>query len=140
MSTLEGEPPYVAGVQLARVLVSYREPGTGGVRIGYAPTLAEALDQVFGTGTGAVATAPGGDATTPPPPGGQPPAPAPPGAPPAPPPAASDQLTAAVLELNDALANLREAQRTGDFTAYGAALDRLQQAIDAYLAAGGTPR
>ncbi|PQP13160.1 hypothetical protein, partial [Rhodococcus opacus] len=98
----------------------------------------EALDQVFGTGTGAVATAPGGDATTPPPTGGQPPAPPPPGAP-APPPATSDQLTAAVLELNDALANLREAQRTGDFTAYGAALDRLQQAIDTYLAAGGTP-
>ncbi|MFD6059875.1 UPF0182 family protein [Rhodococcus wratislaviensis] len=125
--------------QLARVLVSYREPGTGGVRIGYAPTLAEALDQVFGTGTGAVATAPGGDATTPPPTDGQPPASPPPGAPPAPPPGTSDQLTAAVLELNDALANLREAQRTGDFTAYGAALDRLQQAIDTYLAAGGTP-
>ncbi|MFC9549569.1 UPF0182 family protein [Rhodococcus sp. NPDC056960] len=124
--------------QLARVLVSYREPGTGGVRVGYAPTLAEALDQVFGAGTGAVATTPGGDATTPPPIGGQPPAP-PPGAPPAPPPAASDQLTAAVLELNAALANLREAQHTGDFTTYGAALDRLQQAIDTYLAAGGTP-
>ncbi|PQP15913.1 membrane protein, partial [Rhodococcus opacus] len=99
----------------------------------------EALDQVFGTGTGAVATAPGGDATTPPPTGGQPPAPPPPGAPPAPPPATSDQLTAAVLELNNALANLREAQHTGDFTTYGAALDRLQHAIDTYLAAGGTP-
>ena len=57
--------------QLSRVLVSMREPGaTGGVRVGYAPTLAEALDQVFGPGTGRVATAPGGDpATAPPPPG-----------------------------------------------------------------------
>lgn len=52
--------------QLSRVLVSLREPRTGGgVRVGYAPTLAEALDQVFGPGTGGVATAPGGDAATP---------------------------------------------------------------------------
>ncbi|MHC3367950.1 UPF0182 family protein [Rhodococcus aetherivorans] len=54
--------------QLSRVLVSYREPSAGGVRVGYAPTLAEALDQVFGAGTGRMATAPGGDAATPPPP------------------------------------------------------------------------
>lgn len=45
-------------------------------------------------------------------------------------------MTAAVLELNDALADLREAQHTGDFTSYGAALDRLQRAIDGYLASG----
>ena len=32
--------------QLSRVLASFREPGAGGVRVGYAPTLAEALDQV----------------------------------------------------------------------------------------------
>ncbi|MBD0322960.1 MAG: UPF0182 family protein, partial [Aldersonia sp.] len=53
--------------QLSRVLVSYREPGAlGGVKVGYAPTLAEALDQVFGSGAGRAATAPGGDATAPP--------------------------------------------------------------------------
>ena len=125
--------------QLARVLVSYREPGTGGVRVGYAPTLAEALDQVFGAGTGRAATAPGGDAATAPPPTPEAtPPPAEQGAPPAPPPAGSEQLTAAVLELNAALASLREAQHTGDFTTYGAALDRLQRAIDGYLAAGGS--
>ncbi|WP_234883317.1 hypothetical protein, partial [Mycobacterium tuberculosis] len=56
--------------QLSRVLVSVREPRTeGGVRVGYAPTLAESLDQVFGPGTGRVATAPGGDAASAPPPG-----------------------------------------------------------------------
>lgn len=55
--------------QLARVLVSYREPGTGGVRVGYAPTLGEALDQVFGPETGNMATAPGGGPGAPPPPG-----------------------------------------------------------------------
>ncbi|MDJ0419834.1 hypothetical protein QNA29_36470 [Rhodococcus opacus] len=47
-------------------------------------------------------------------------------------------MTTAVIELNTALANLRDAQHTGDFTSYGAALDRLQQAIDNYLAAGGS--
>lgn len=126
--------------QLSRVLVSYREPGTGGVRVGYAPTLAEALDQVFGAGTGRAATAPGGDAATAPPSDPQA-TPAPPveGAAPIPaPPAGPADLTAAVLELNDALASLREAQHTGDFTAYGTALDRLQRAIDGYLAAGGS--
>ncbi|MEV0948234.1 UPF0182 family protein [Rhodococcus sp. NPDC049939] len=122
--------------QLSRVLVSYRDPGTGGVLVGYAPTLAEALDQVFGIGTGVAATAPGGDAATAPPsetlPAPQEITPAPPGVP------VPEELTAAVLELNDALANLREAQRTGGFTSYGTALDRLQQAIDAYLDAGGS--
>ncbi|MGA9869664.1 MAG: UPF0182 family protein, partial [Rhodococcus sp. (in: high G+C Gram-positive bacteria)] len=52
--------------QLTRVLVSYREPGSdGGVRVGYAARLSEALDQVFGSGTGTAATAPGGDAADP---------------------------------------------------------------------------
>ncbi|QTJ67239.1 UPF0182 family protein [Rhodococcus sp. ZPP] len=124
--------------QLSRVLVSYREQGTGGVRVGYAPTLAEALDQVFGAGTGRAATAPGGDAATPPPPGSEA-TPPQEGAEPVSPPVPSQELTAAVLELNDALADLREAQHTGDFTSYGAALDRLQRAIDGYLASGGNP-
>ena len=114
--------------QLARLLVSYREPGTGGVRIGYAPTLAEALDQVFGPGTGEAAPAPARAG-----------APAPsPGQPAAPP--SIDALTAAVTELDDALAALRQAQRTGDFTAYGTALDRLHTAVDHYRTAGGSPR
>ncbi|MFD6064134.1 UPF0182 family protein [Rhodococcus wratislaviensis] len=129
--------------QLSRVLVSYREPGTGGVRVGYAPTLAEALDQVFGAGTGRAATAPGGDAATPAPP------PAPPGteAPPpqqqdtpaptapAPAPAPADVATA-VDELDAALANLRTAQDSGDYAAIVAALARLQKAVDAYQTAG----
>ncbi|ULD38889.1 UPF0182 family protein [Rhodococcus qingshengii] len=120
--------------QLSRVLVSYREPGTGGVRVGYAPTLAEALDQVFGSGTGTIATPPGGDAraapSSPPtvgatpPDGGEPPS------------VDQDALTDAVVELNRALAEVRLAQQQG-FAAYGAALERLQSAIDTYLANGG---
>lgn len=112
--------------QLSRVLVSYREPGTGGVRVGYAPTLAEALDQVFGPGTGTIATAPGGDAAAAPPVDPAPPTAVEPGT----------DLTGAVTELNRALAELRDAQQSG-FGSYGDALDRLQQAIDAYLQAGG---
>lgn len=98
--------------QLARLLVGYREPGaTGGVRVGYAPTLAEALDQVFGSGTGHVATAPGGGPGPPPP---QPPTAVGPVAPPAP-----DRA-----ELDAALTQLREA------------VDRLQRAIDNYPTGG----
>ena len=127
--------------QLSRVLVSYREPGTGGVRVGYARTLAQALDQVFGPGTGRAATAPGGDAATAPPPG----APDPAASPLAPPPdvgglTTPDPPTAdatAAVELKAALEQLRDAQRRGDFSAFGAALDRIQQAVDAYLTSGG---
>ncbi|AII03693.1 hypothetical protein EP51_03320 [Rhodococcus opacus] len=45
--------------------------------------------------------------------------------------------TAAAVELKAALEQLRDAQRRGDFSAFGAALDRLQQAVDAYLTSGG---
>jgi uncharacterized protein len=117
--------------QLSRVLVSVREPRAGGgVRVGYAPTLAEALDQVFGPGTGRAATAPGGDALTAPPPETGRPAPQRP-APPlpallpgAPPPAHGDSA-ATLAELKEALAQMREV------------LDRLQRAVDAYEPPGG---
>ncbi|WP_330253569.1 UPF0182 family protein [Nocardia sp. NBC_00565] len=101
--------------QLARVLVSYRDPGTGGVRVGYAPTLAEALDQVFGANTGRLATAPGGGPAAPPPPGQQPASP-----PPAPPPGESPQAVdqAKIAELNAQIEAIR------------AALDRLQQQLN----------
>ncbi|MEU2037020.1 UPF0182 family protein [Nocardia niwae] len=100
--------------QLARVLVSYREPGTGGVLVGYAPTLAEALDQVFGPGTGRFAT----------PPGGGPGAPLPPGQQPAAPPAAQPPAQAAppdrakIAELNAQIDEIR------------AALERLQKQLN----------
>jgi uncharacterized protein len=109
--------------QLARVLTSFREPGAGGVRVGYAPTLAEALDQVFGPGTGRAATAPGGDAATAPPQAGHPPA-APPVTAAAPPPAPGDSPVT-LAELKEALAELRTA------------LDRLERAVDAHENAGG---
>ncbi|MEE2031228.1 UPF0182 family protein [Rhodococcus chondri] len=131
--------------QLSRVLVSYREPGTGGgVRIGYGPTLAGALDQVFGQGVGDAATAPGGEAQ----PtaevedqtrgevadGAAPEQPAQSPVPAAPVPANRD---AAVAELGAALEELGNAQRSGDFEAYGRALERVQQAVEAYESTGG---
>ena len=109
--------------QLARVLVSFREPrADGGVRIGYAPTLAEALDQVFGPGAGRAATAPGGDAATAPPPQRSAP---PPGVPPVVARPGPGESPATVAELREALAELREA------------LDRLQRAVDAFERPGG---
>ncbi|MBY6678184.1 MULTISPECIES: UPF0182 family protein [unclassified Rhodococcus (in: high G+C Gram-positive bacteria)] len=132
--------------QLSRVLVSYREPGAGGgVRVGYAATLAEALDQVFGSGTGSVATAPGGEATEPQPDNGSStgttPAPTE-GSATTPPstsaaPAAPVDRTAAVNNLNSALAAVRTAQQSGDFAQLGTAFDNLQRAIDQYNSTGG---
>ncbi|TXG92607.1 membrane protein [Rhodococcus rhodnii] len=124
--------------QLSRVLVSYREgPPSNSIRVGYAPTLSEALDQVFGAGTGAAATDPVTDA---PAEGGtpagsegaapQPTEPAEPAAPAAP----SGDRDSAVAELDSSLAALRQAQQSGDFGAYGAALDRVQRAVAAYEA------
>ncbi|MGK8523929.1 UPF0182 family protein [Nocardia asteroides] len=101
--------------QLARVLVSYREPGTGGVLVGYAPTLAEALDQVFGPGTGRLATPPGGGPGAPLPPGQQP---APQQAPPPQAQAPSPQDQAKIAELNAQIDEIR------------AALERLQKQLN----------
>ncbi|MFD4405443.1 UPF0182 family protein [Nocardia sp. NPDC058499] len=99
--------------QLARILVSYRDPATAGVRVGYAPTLAEALDQVFGAETGNLATAPGGSPAAPPPPG------RPPSAPPPPPEQAPPPLDeATITELNAQIEAIRDA------------LDRIQQQLN----------
>ena len=106
------------------------EAQEGLVRVGYAPTLAEALDQVFGPGTGRVATVPGGDAATAPPPQAAPPERlGTPSATAAPPPAAAPSTPGnaptTAAELRQALAELR------------VALDRLEKAVDAYETAGG---
>ncbi|WP_370010184.1 UPF0182 family protein [Nocardia cyriacigeorgica] len=107
--------------QLARMLVSYRDPGTGGVRVGYAPTLAEALDQVFGPETGNLATAPGGGPGAPPPPGR--PRPAPPSGPVPPQIQGVDEAT--IAELNAQIDAIRDA------------LDRIQQQVEGLPRPGG---
>ena len=133
------EPLYVEGRAsnsfplLRKVLVAY------GTRVGYADTLSEALDQVFGAGAGqsatdggqgstdggtsspttAPSTTPAPKPTSPPPAGGS----APPG------------LDAAVADINSAIADLAAAQKSGNFEAQGKALADLQKAVDAYRAA-----
>ncbi|MGV9541828.1 UPF0182 family protein [Nocardia beijingensis] len=99
--------------QLARVLVSYRDPGTGGVLVGYAPTLAEALEQVFGPATGRLAT----------PPGGGPGAPLPPGQQPAAPPAAQPPAQAPPVD------QAKIAELNAQIDAIRAALERLQKQL-----------
>jgi hypothetical protein len=129
------EPLYVEGTGensfplLQKVLVNY------GDRVGYANTLAEALDQVFGAGAGQAAV--DSDETT-----GQPDAPATPAPSPAPPAdggtadtASTPGMQQAVDAINSALAALETAQRNGDFAGQGQALEDLQAAVTAYQTA-----
>jgi uncharacterized protein len=128
------EPLYVEGTGensfplLQKVLVNY------GDRVGYADTLSEALDQVFGAGAGESATDSDGTPEAP-----EDPAPTTPTEPPAPPAdggtTASPALDDAVAGITDALDALEQAQRNGDFAAQGQALADLQAAVDAYQAA-----
>jgi uncharacterized membrane protein (UPF0182 family) len=113
--------------QLARVLVSF------GKRVGFAPTLNEALDQVFGPGSGAAATGPeGGAPTTSTSPPASPPTNAPPAAGGG---GSSAELDEAVRAMTAALAHLRTAQQSGDFVEQGKALAELDAAAKRYEAA-----
>jgi uncharacterized membrane protein (UPF0182 family) len=129
------QPLYVEGTGnnsfplLRKVLVNY------GDRVGYANTLSEALDQVFGAGAGESAVD-GGDVEEEPDTGTPEPTPTPT------PPAegggetgSTPELTQAVENLDAALQALADAQRSGSFTAQGEALDELQAAVEAYQAA-----
>lgn len=129
------EPVYIeranqdaAFPQLNRVLVAY------GDRIGYAPTLREALNQVFGAGAGDATTTPNREAA-PPAQGATPPdAAAAPGG------TTSPQMSQAITEIADALERLRKAQADGDFAAQGDALADLDAAtkkFDSALAESG---
>jgi uncharacterized membrane protein (UPF0182 family) len=141
------EPLYVRGTGeggfplLQKVLVNF------GDRIGYADTLEEALDQVFGPGAGEGA---GGDNPSPENPSSSPTSPTTTPSSPttaSPPPdgggTSSPALDQAVEAINSALDDLAAAQRSGDFKAQGDALAALQDAVEAYQAAeraaGETP-
>jgi uncharacterized membrane protein (UPF0182 family) len=132
------EPLYVRGAGdsgfplLQRVLVNF------GDRIGYADTLADALNQVFGQGAGEVANDSDEEPSTDEPTGTPTPTPTSPSSPTtsAPPPdgggAPSADLSDEVAAINDALDALADAQRSGDFAAQGQALEDLQAAVEAY--------
>ena len=131
--------------RLIRVAMMYND------KVGYGPTVSTALDGIFGPGAGATATgpapanAPGGPPAGRPadqPTGGQPPANAPEVPTPiaaVPPPggvtALSPAKSAALQELQTALGAVKDAQRSGNFAQYGAALQRLDDAMNKYEAA-----
>jgi uncharacterized protein len=131
------EPLYVRGSGdsgfplLQRVLVNF------GDRIGYANTLAEALDQVFGAGAGEVAT--DSDEAPPTDEPAEPTEPTEPGDPTTPPDGggttSTPELDQAVADLNAALDALRSAQQNGDFEGQGRALADIEAAVQAYQAA-----
>ena len=123
-STAEGGFPL-----LQRVLVNF------GGQIGYANTLAEALDQVFGEGAGEVATDSGDGANPPEVDGEAAPTPTPTPTPtpdPAPDGGESPDVDAALADVDAALDAFADAQQSRDFAAQGQALADLDAAVRAY--------
>jgi uncharacterized protein len=127
--------------RLIRVAMMYND------KIGYGPTVGDALTGLFGPGAAAAATGieptdTGGPANanppaSPPTPAATPGSPAPPAAAAVPPsPDGSVTLSpakaAALQEIQAAIGAARDAQKKGDFAAYGAALQRLDDAITKY--------
>jgi uncharacterized membrane protein (UPF0182 family) len=130
------EPIYIeqkdenAFPQLARVLVYF------GGSVGFAPTVDEALDDVFGAGSGGATTPPDSSQPSTPPSSSssaQPPDTGT-GEPP--------QIDQAVKDIASALSRLKDARQSNDFAAEGQALADLDKATKAYEAAqksGGQP-
>jgi uncharacterized membrane protein (UPF0182 family) len=132
--------------RLIRVAMMYND------RVGYGPTVRDALTELFGPGADATAIgpAPAGPITgqvpgASPPSDGQPPAAPPPSqgqAPEVPVPVAvppgagavqlSGAKSAALQEVNSALDAVRQAQQSGNFAQYGEALQRLDDAMKKY--------
>jgi uncharacterized membrane protein (UPF0182 family) len=133
--------------RLIRVAMMYND------KVGYGPTVSDALDELFGPGAGATATGPApvaGDGGQPqaqpngqpqqaatPPPGRAPEMPSPRlGVAPPPPGSAPVQLSpaksAALQQIQSAMTALRQAQQSGNFASYGEALQRLNDAMNSY--------
>lgn len=118
--------------RMIRVAMLYND------KVGYGPTVSQALDDIFGAGAGATAADPAPIAGQP---GAKPPTdgedkaqaaeiPTPPVS--AVPPGGislSAAKSAALQEVQSALGAVREAQRSGNFAQYGAALQRLDEAM-----------
>ncbi len=137
--------------RLIRVAMMYED------RVGYGPTVRDALTELFGPGADATATGPApvagqnGRPAAQPQTDGQPPAAQPPEnragqAPEVPAPAAippgpggqmqlSEAKAAALQEVNSALDAVRQAQQSGNFADYGQALQRLDDAMGKYQSA-----
>lgn len=115
-------------------------------KVGYGPTVRDALTGLFGPGAGATATGiapteaavPPSPAANPPPPASGPQPPPVTAAPPVPVGAVtlSPAKVAALQEIQAAIGAARDAQKKGDFAAYGSALQRLDEAITKFNDAG----
>lgn len=132
--------------RLIRVAMMYND------KVGYGPTVRDALTELFGPGADATATGPaptgpvnGQAPAATPAPDGQPPAAQPPGdqrppeaqvpaaaVPPGGPVQLSPAKAAALQDINAALEALQGAQTGGDFAEYGEALQRLDDAVKKY--------
>ncbi|WP_341849202.1 UPF0182 family protein [Auritidibacter ignavus] len=119
---------------LRKVLVAF------GDEVGFADTLAEALDQIFGGDSGAETSAEGqaGAGDTPPPEAGDEEG-TEPSDQPQPPEATSpqQQLDEALQDARDAMQASEEAMADGDWAAYGEAQDQLNDALSRALEAEG---
>ena len=125
--------------RLIRVAMMYND------KIGYGPTVSDALTGLFGPGAGATAagiapTEQGAPASEP---GHAPPDASPAAGPPAAaaiPPSPNGAVTlsparaAALKDIEAAISSARDAQKKGDFAAYGTALQRLDDAINKFNA------
>jgi uncharacterized protein len=125
--------------RLIRVAMMYND------KVGYGPTVGDALTALFGPGAGAAATGiqPADQLPNAPPPNTPPVqavGPTPPGPPNALPPGPDGSVTlsaakaAAMQEIQAAIGAARDAQKKGDFAGYGAALQRLDDAITKFNA------
>jgi uncharacterized membrane protein (UPF0182 family) len=119
--------------RLIRVAMMYND------KIGYGPTVGDALTGLFGPGAGASATeispTDGGESSNSAP--GSPTPASESGARPAPPPPAgspglSSAKAAALKDIQSAIGAARDAQKKGDFAGYGEALQRLDDAINKF--------
>jgi uncharacterized membrane protein (UPF0182 family) len=135
--------------RLYRVIVRYRAASNLPITIGYAPTIGEALQQAGISRANATEPSSVIDGSESSGSGSQPPpaqdngtqqgsvpttAPSTPSTPSTPPSSSASPANrdAAVAELNSALDALQAAQSSGNFTAYGQALDRLNRAVQQY--------
>ncbi|MCV7319741.1 UPF0182 family protein [Mycolicibacterium confluentis] len=127
--------------RLIRVAMLY------GDKVGYGPTVRDALDEIFGKGAGVTATGPApAPGSTPPadkpaspanadvPQGNVPEVPTPAAAVPGPsgPVELSGPKSAALQEIKSAMEAVRQSQQSGNFADYGEALQRLNDAMDKY--------
>ncbi|MFI6821984.1 UPF0182 family protein [Micromonospora sp. NPDC050187] len=126
------EPVYVKSNQqdayplLQKVLLSY---GDGGSYVVLANNVEEGIKQLVEQGKQAAAgnPPPAGEGQTPPPSGGETPPPPATGTPPT-----TGELAEAAKRVQDAIAEVKAAQTSGDFERYGRALKNLDSAMTAF--------